>query len=108
MMDAKEAIAALNAGITEAKEHYERRKDEDDVTMIELFSVCVEALEKVETLEAENARLREKETPKEAISTGYWQVNMGGRLLVECPICGGKIGYLEKFCSEIIAADYGR
>jgi len=65
MMDAKEAIAALNAGITEAKEHYERRKDEDDVTMIELFSVCVEALEKVETLEAENARLREKETPKE-------------------------------------------
>ena len=49
-MDAKEAIKALNTGIAEAKEHHKRRKDADDIIMIELFSVCVEALEKVPVL----------------------------------------------------------
>ena len=105
-MDAKEAITELEK--MEAYENYVLNCiADDDVSEtaevqrnIKSLQLAISALEKVETLEAENARLREKETPKEAISTGYWQVHRGGRLLVECPSCGGKIGYLEKFCSE--------
>lgn len=76
-MDAKEAIKALNAGITEAKEHYERRKDEDDITMIELFGVCVEALEK-------QVPQKPKEKPQ------------GG--IIKCPVCGEFINWYARFC----------
>ena len=92
-MDAKEAIEEFNKYKSAGFNNYAQPSGM-------AVMLAFEALEKVETLEAENARLRERETPKEAISTGYWQVNIGGRLLVECPSCGGKIGYLEKFCSE--------
>ena len=47
----------------------------------EAHKMAISALEKVETLEAENARLREKETPKKPVD-------------YKCPCCGESV-FLE-------------
>ena len=56
--------------------------------------VC-NAAKKVETLEAENARLREKQMPMEPTDKRYWH---GGLLGAKCPNCQKIIGGYEKFC----------
>ena len=66
-MDAKEAI-----NILAKMQNYDSKRN---VAALEL---AISALEKVETLEAENARLREKETPKEPID-------------YKCPCCGESV-----------------
>ena len=71
-MDAKEAI-----NILAKMQNYDSKRN---VAALEL---AISALEKVETLEAENARLREKEVPKEPR-----YVKEGDAY---CPICGDSV-----------------
>lgn len=71
-MDAKEAIKILA-----------KMQNYDSKENVEALEIAIEALEKVETLEAENARLREKETPKEPR-----YVKEGDAY---CPICGDSV-----------------
>ena len=99
-MDAKEAlryfkeIEFVDLGVDEAG-----REDPHIVQAREAKQAAIEALEKVETLEAENARLREKQTPKEPryVKEGY----------AYCPICGDNVNQWlgdefinYKFCPE--------
>ena len=85
-MDAKEAlryfkeIEFVDLGVDEAG-----REDPHIVQAREAKQAAISALEKVETLEAENVRLRERETPKEPIR------KEGARL---CPNCNHYIGNL--------------
>ena len=75
----------------DAKEAIERLKNypKDSITgtgklvLSSEIELAISALEKVETLEAENARLREKETPKEPR-----YVKEGDAY---CPICGDSV-----------------
>ena len=87
-MAAKEAI-----NILAKMQNYDSKEN------VEALEIAIDALEKVETLEAENARLKEKETPKEPrhVKEGY----------AYCPTCGDNanewlgdelISY--KFCSN--------
>ena len=76
-MDAKEAIRILGK-MYKAQPINERLSIENAA-----LSTAISALEKVETLEAENARLREKETPKEPR-----YVKEGDAY---CPICGDSV-----------------
>ena len=71
-MDAKEAI-----NILAKMQNYDSKRN------VEALELAISALEKVETLEAENARLREKETPKEPR-----YVKEGDAY---CPICGDSV-----------------
>ena len=83
-MDAKEAIEIL------AKmQNYDTKRN------VEALEIAISALEKVPVLEAENARLREKETPKEPTNKRYWH---GGLLGAKCPNCQKTVGGYEKFC----------
>ena len=86
-MDAKEAIEIIKSIRIDTKDYYDKHKgfypkeqEENDLVGIDL---AISALEKVETLEAENARLREKETPKEPR-----YVKEGDAY---CPICGDSV-----------------
>ena len=60
----------------------------------EFCEVAISALEKVETLEAENARLREKETPKEHGPVS-WNID---RWSIHCPSCDAEIDDDSDFC----------
>ena len=87
-MDAKEAI-----NILAKMQNYDSKRN------VEALELAISALEKVETLEAENARLREKETPKEPR-----YVKEGDAY---CPICGDSVNawlgdefISYKFCSN--------
>ena len=91
-MDAKEAIENL-------KNYPMYNYYFPDTKISQATRLAISALEKVETLEAENARLREKETPKEAryVKEGY----------AYCPICGDNVNewlgdefISYKFCSN--------
>ena len=88
-MDAKEAIVYMKKA---RSLHIERYGDNKKIC---LYDMAISALEKVETLEAENARLRERETPKEPTDKRYWH---GGLLGAKCPNCQKIIGGYEKFC----------
>lgn len=60
------------------------------------LKIAISALEKVETLEAENARLREKETPKALKMNG----EMNGDWL-SCPNCGYNFaGSIPNYCRD--------
>ena len=90
-MDAKEAI-----NILAKMQNYDSKKN------VEALDLAINALEKVETLEAENARLREKETPKEPI------MKEGNNRDLFCSICGARVSdvadriinsdNLQKYC----------
>ena len=90
-MDAKEAIKVVKSIKQATQDYYDRHKGfydtadakEDVEKELAGINVAISALEKVETLEAENARLREKETPKEPI-----YVKEGDAY---CPICGDSV-----------------
>ena len=70
-MDAKEAIENL-------KNYPMYNYYFPDTKISQATRLAISALEKVETLEAENARLREKETPKEPVD-------------YKCPCCGESV-----------------
>ena len=71
-MDAKEAI-----NILAKMQNYDSKEN------VEALKIAINALEKVETLEAENARLRAKEIPKEPrhVKEGH----------AYCPTCGDNV-----------------
>ena len=79
-MDAKEAIEYMKKA---RSLHVERYRDSEKIG---LYNNAIDALEKVETLEAENARLREKETPKEPINKEMELMcpNCNEVLMIEC------------------------
>ena len=94
-MDAKEALKILRSHPKWCSEYpYQKCAEATDLG--------IEALEKVETLEAENARLREKETPKEPI------MKEGNNRDLFCSICGARVSdvadriinsdNLQKYC----------
>ena len=58
------------------------------------LEMAIEALEKLPVLEAENARLREKETPKE-YGQVFWNSD---RWSIMCPSCGAEIDDDSDFC----------
>ena len=105
-MDAKEAIIIIKSIRIDTKDYYDKHKgfypkeqEENDLVGIDL---AISALEKVETLEAENARLRERETPKEPI------MKEGNNRDLFCSICGARVSdvadriinsdNLQKYC----------
>lgn len=96
-MDAKEALRYFNFVVTLGRAYYPNSE------AFKAYELAVEALEKVETLEAENARLREKETPKEPYSQEWaefdtkegvcncgWLIRDSQRY---CPDCGQKLDW---------------
>ena len=83
-MDAKEAIEQFNKYKNAGFNNYAQPKGE-------AIMLAFEALEKVETLEAENARLREKETPQKPK-----EKPQGG--IIKCPVCGEFINWYAHFC----------
>ena len=95
-MDAKEAIEYMKKA---RSLHVERYRDSEKIG---LYNNVIDALEKVETLEAENARLRGKETPKEPI------MKEGNNRDLFCSICGARVSdvadriinsdNLQKYC----------
>ena len=106
-MDAKEAIKVVKSIKQATQDYYDRHKGfydmadvkEDVEKELAGINVAISALEKVETLEAENVRLREKETPKEPryVKEGY----------AYCPNCGDNVNQWlgdefisYKFCSN--------
>ena len=89
-MDAKEAIEEIKSIKQRTQNYYDRHKDffniegtkKETENELNSLSLAISALEKVETLEAENARLKEKETPKKANDQyGYYY----------CPQCHNQI-----------------
>ena len=82
-MDAKEAI-----NILAKMQNYDSKEN------VEALEIAISALEKVETLEAENARLREKETPKEHGPVS-WNID---RWSIHCPSCDAEIDDDSDFC----------
>lgn len=81
-MDAKEAIDRIKNGTGTFDEWHEARR------------LAISALKKVETIEAENARLREKETPKEHGPVS-WNID---RWSIHCPSCDAEIDDDSDFC----------
>ena len=109
-MDAKEAIKVVKSIKQATQDYYDRHKGfydtadakEDVEKELAGINVAISALEKVETLEAENARLREKETPKKPI------MKEGNNRDLFCSICGARVSdvadriinsdNLQKYC----------
>ena len=89
-MDAKEAIY-------HAKEALEQCEKKTAYKQAEFYKVAIEALEKVETLEAENAKLKEKEIPKEPICEDY---------AFKCPSCKSNLSLKESDDGDYFHADY--
>ena len=79
-MDAKEAI-----NILAKMQNYDSKEN------VEALEIAISALEKVETLEAENARLKEKETPKEPVKYNNFH---------RCPSCEEGLLPKQNFCDE--------
>ena len=79
-MDAKEAIEYLQ------KTTIIFSRQSGQSLWQEAHKMAISALEKVETLEAENARLRERETPKEPINKEMELMcpNCNEVLMIEC------------------------
>ena len=95
-MDAKEAIEYFKEvefidkwGPDEAGNGDSLIKQANDARL-----TAISALEKVETLEAENARVRERETPKEHGPVS-WNID---RWSIHCPSCGAEIDDDSDFC----------
>ena len=88
-MDAKEAIRYMVKQKVDCATRY------GDNRVMACYQMAIEALEKVETLEAENARLREKETPKEPryVKEGY----------AYCPNCGDNVNEWLEYQNEFIS-----
>ena len=82
-MDAKEAI-----NILAKMQNYDSKEN------VEALEIAISALEKVETLEAENARLREKETPKAIKQRAY---NFRGEEVGVCPN-NHKVQVYDNYC----------
>ena len=80
-MDAKEAI-----NILAKMQNYDSKRN------VEALEIAISALERVPVLEAENARLREKEIPKALKMNGDW---------LSCPNCGCNFaGSIPNYCRE--------
>ena len=97
-MDAKEAIEIVKENILQIKELQNMFTGKINTK----FLMAIEALEKVEALYEENARLRKKETPKEPI------MKEGNNRDLFCSICGARVSdvadriinsdNLQKYC----------
>lgn len=87
-MDAKEALKYFNFVVTLGRAYYPNSE------AFKAHELAVEAFEKVEALEAENARLRERETPKEHGQVS-WNID---RWSMHCPSCGAEIDDDSDFC----------
>ena len=88
-MDAKEAIEYFQF-VVKMGEFYCPSEP------LNAYKLAVEALEKVPTLEAENARLRERETPKKPTKDGRCY-----KCTCDYPLYSGKaFANREKFCSR--------
>ena len=101
-MDAKEAIKVVKSIKQATQDYYDRHKGfydtadakEDVEKELAGINVAISALEKVETLEAENARLREKETPKAIKQRAY---NFRGEEVGVCPN-NHKVQVYDNYC----------
>ena len=87
-MDAKEAIEYLQ------KTTIIFSRQSGQSLWQEAHKMAISALEKVETLEAENARLREKETPKAIKQRAY---NFRGEEVGVCPN-NHKVEIYDNYC----------
>lgn len=85
-MDAKEAIEYLKSML------FPSDMSESTLKAIAVNRMAISALEKVPVLEAENARLEERETPKTLKMNGDW---------LSCPNCGCNFaGSIPNYCRE--------
>ena len=95
-MDAKEALKYFDFVVTLGRAYYPNSE------AFKAHELAVEAFEKVEALETENARLREKETPKRIM------MKEGNNRDLFCSICGARVSdvadkiinkdTLQKYC----------
>ena len=104
-MDAKEAIVELTKMLYYENYVFNCIADDNEPETVEVqrniksLQLAISALEKVETLEAENARLREKETPKKPkyINNGCncqcCDRRLPDAILQCCPYCGQRIDW---------------
>ena len=96
-MDAKEAIENL-------KNYPMYNYYFPDTKISQATRLAISALEKVETLEAENARLREKQTPvkirteTEGIYEPYDDVPIGRKVNLYCGKCGKPLNAYHDYC----------
>ena len=92
-MDAKEAI-----NILAKMQNYDSKRN------VEALELAISSLEKVETLEAENARLKEKQTPvkirteTEGIYEPYDDVPIGRKVNLYCGKCGKPLNAYHDYC----------
>ena len=97
-MDAKEALRYFNFVVTLGRAYYPNSEE------FKAHELAVEAFEKVETLEAENARLKEKETPvkirteTEGIYEPYDDVPVGRKVNLYCGKCGKPLTAYHDYC----------
>ena len=84
-MNAKEAI-----NILAKMQNYDSKRN------VEALEIAISALKKVETLEAENARLREKETAKKFIKKQPYMS------VLHCPTCNDMVSEKQAphYCPE--------
>ena len=89
-MDAKEAI-----NILAKMQNYDSKRN------VEALEMAISALEKVPLLEAENARLREKEIPKEPIKKNLSHYEEGSLCIHfehYCPVCKHLVESVYDYC----------
>ena len=73
----------------------------DPKQLTEALEIAISALEKVETIEAENARLREKQTPKEPINKDLCHYDEGSLCIHfehYCPVCKHLVESVYDYC----------
>lgn len=87
-MDTKEALRYFNFVVTLGRAYYPNSE------AFKAHELAVEAFKKVPTLEAENARLKEKEKPKEHGPVS-WNID---RWSIHCPSCDAEIDDDSDFC----------
>ena len=97
-MDTKEAIKYLKSML------FTSDMSESTLKAIAVNKMAISALEKVETIEAENARLREKETPvkirteTEEIYEPYDDVPIDRKVNLYCGKCGKPLNAYHDYC----------
>ena len=94
-VEAIEVLQSISKDVTfNQEEFYNKDLKELCQKEIDSLGLAISALEKVETLEAENARLREKETPKAIKQRAY---NFRGEEVGVCPN-NHKVQVYDNYC----------
>ena len=97
-MDTKEALRYFNFVVTLGRAYYPNSE------AFKAHELAVDALKKVETLETENARLKEKQTPvkirteTEGIYEPYDDVPIGRKVNLYCGKCGKPLNAYHDYC----------